>query len=200
MKLSALPTETTFALSDLMVKIKAAAAGDAKVTLQDFITATGMWQELGRATAPGGASTLSIPSLVATKKYLRILIVSFGATNSNVLLTLNNDSAANYSRRTSDGGAADSTATAQNSIALGSSADATMHNSVVEIMGNIAAQEKLLQWKTVSSSTAGAGTAPARSEGSGKWANTAAAITRVDLATTSGNFSAGSEIIVLGRD
>jgi hypothetical protein len=41
-KLSALATETTFALSDFLVKIKAAGAGDVKLTLSDFLVAIGV--------------------------------------------------------------------------------------------------------------------------------------------------------------
>lgn len=41
-KLSALPTETSFTLSDFLVKIKAAGAGDVKVTYQNLITFLGV--------------------------------------------------------------------------------------------------------------------------------------------------------------
>src|SRR4051794_41184882 len=40
-KLSGLPTETSFSLSDLILKVKAGAAGDVLVTLQNLVTFLG---------------------------------------------------------------------------------------------------------------------------------------------------------------
>lgn len=72
-KLSALPTESTFTLSDLLVKIKAAAAGDVGISLQDFLTAVFVTQ-IASSTNPGTAA--------GTIKYLNLggLKIMWGRT------------------------------------------------------------------------------------------------------------------------
>lgn len=49
--------------------------------------------------------------------------------------------------------------------------------------------------------SSGAGNAPNKREAAGKWHNTSNQITRVDVINiTTGDFAAGSEVIVLGHD
>jgi hypothetical protein len=66
---------------------------------------------------------------------------------------------------------------------------------------NITAQEKLAVAHVTGQNTAGAATAPVNKELMGKWANTAAQITRVDVVNLgAGDFAVGSEVVVLGHD
>ena len=53
----------------------------------------------------------------------------------------------------------------------------------------------------ISNTSSGAGTAPGRYEGAGKWVNTSDQITEVDLLNTdSGGFLTGSNLTVLGSE
>ena len=61
-------------------------------------------------------------------------------------------------------------------------------------------QEKLLQWNVAMATTTGAGTAPSRTEGVGKWANTGN-VTKVSFTGISSvPYATGSEVVVLGCD
>jgi hypothetical protein len=62
--------------------------------------------------------------------------------------------------------------------------------------------EKLVIANSITGNTAGAGTAPSRTESVGKWANTSNQITRVDIIDqyASDQWGAGSFIKVWGRN
>lgn len=157
------------------------------------------WQEIGRTTLGSAGDTITVSSL-PVRKYLRIIfsrIDTGGAVNG--FIRFNNDSGANYSSRFSDAGAADTTTVSQTSARVHNSVASPGH-SVVDVV-NVAAHEKVFSFFASDRGTAGAGNAPGRIEGSGKWANTADAITRVDVINTAaGDFATGSEVIVLGHD
>lgn len=202
MKLSALPTESTFALSDFLVKIKAAGAGDSKVTLQDFLTAIGMsYQEIGRTTLTLAGDTITVSSLPA-RKYLRLLIAlqPTGGT-INGLIRFNADTGNNYAARTSTNGAADSNTVSTSGGWMDPGTINAPLYGMVEII-NISAQEKIAVVHGNSAGTAGAGNAPNRMEQTFKWANTAGQISSVSLVNSAGagDFAIGSEVIVLGHD
>ena len=157
------------------------------------------WEELGRTTLGVAGDTISVTPIGA-RKYLRVLLfVGATAGTIHVGLRVNNDSAANYALRYSNNGAADTIATANTYL----TDSGTIQNDLIltaDII-NILAEEKLCQYVVSNASTAGAANAPNRQEGVGKWANTAAQITRIDaLNTGTGNFAIGSELIVLGHD
>ena len=61
-------------------------------------------------------------------------------------------------------------------------------------------QEKTVQWNVCQANSAGAGTAPERNEGVGKWVTTGD-ITKVSFTNIdSGDYASGSEVVVLGCD
>lgn len=157
------------------------------------------WEELGRTTLGSAGDTITVDSLSA-RKYLKIsnyLIATGGTINQN--LRFNNDSGSNYAQRKSDNGGADSSAGSLTSITLQDSTAATNSFYAGEII-NVSAQEKLLIGFNSRNST-GAANPPARTESWGKWANTAAQITRIDIFNTgTGDFAIGSEVVVLGHD
>ena len=67
---------------------------------------------------------------------------------------------------------------------------------------NNSANEKLVICNSITQQTAGAGTAPTRTESVGKWVNTSDQITRVDIIDqyASDQWGAGSFIKVWGHD
>lgn len=158
------------------------------------------WEELGRTTLGSAGDTITVNNIPA-RKYL-IILANLTATggNINALVRFNNDTGNNYSRRVSDNGAADSTATSASSIgAIDAVADGPVN--VRMLTTNVAAQEKIIEFQGYRRGTAGAGNAPARREGLGKWANTSDQITRVDVINDStGDFAIGSEVVVLGHN
>jgi hypothetical protein len=160
------------------------------------------WEEIGRTTLAVAGNSISVASLVG-KKYLwvKIAVAATGGT-VDVSIRFNNDSAASYSARTSTNGGADSTSVSQTNINL-TGASAYTLSTFDGFITNVAAVEKnMLGMRGGNFSGAGAATAPDRAEIAGKWANTAAQITRVDILNLvgTGNFAIGSEVIILGHD
>lgn len=157
------------------------------------------WEELGRTTLGSNGDTISVTNLPA-RKYLKILISVVGSGNINLDMKFNGDTANNYVYRRSINGGAEDPQTSQGAIQLQDSSSAPPMFSEVEAL-NISAQEKMIIGHTIRQNTAGAGNIPARVEVVGKWANTSAQISRVDLVNTlAGDFVAGSEVIVLGHN
>jgi hypothetical protein len=71
------------------------------------------------------------------------------------------------------------------------------------LLRNVLSKKTSLGTYTVAvTSLVPAATAPDRAEIAGKWANTAAQITRVDILNLvgTGNYAIGSEVIILGHD
>lgn len=165
----------------------------------DGYPTTGEYIEIGRTTLTGTSDTITVSGLPAMK-YIKIYATLIPSGAINARLQFNNDTAANYGRRVSDAGGADTTAVSATSVTLMSDSNAVLKYLFIECI-NIAAQEKILSFYSGGLSTAGAGTAPSRSEGFGKWANTSAQISRVDIANSAaGDYASGSEVIVYGRN
>lgn len=157
------------------------------------------WQEIARTTLGVAGDNLTI-SGIPLRKYLQIKVALLPSGQLNAILRLNNDSGSNYSRRNSVNGAADATAASQTSFSFSPSTGTFAHNGTIELT-NQATQEKILSAHIINLGGAGAGAAPDRAEIHGKWANTTDAITRVDVINSgTGDFAAGSEIVILGHD
>jgi len=157
----------------------------------------GGWVELGRTTLGSATSTIDVSSL-ADKRYYMILNNYAASIDSH--LRLNADSGSNYAQRRSDNGGADSSNTSQTKMAFQAGAAGTNARFTVGYISNLSTAEKLGQWWTNIQSTAGAGTAPSRTEGIGKHAQTTNPIDQMTIVNTGGNFPIGSEIVVLGWD
>lgn len=160
------------------------------------------WEELGRDTRATAGTTLSVTSFTG-KKYLQVCLFVQGTAATTATMRFNNDSAANYAyRRDVDGQAAgpvsaDATTVSQTSIdvSLNVSGSARVHTMYIANYGT----EKMVQnGMSVSTNTAGAGTAPRRVETVSKWVNSNT-ITRIDI-TGGANFGIGSTLAILGHD
>lgn len=157
------------------------------------------WEELGRTTLGSAGDTITVDSL-PSRKFLKVL-VSVEATGGNVTVGLrcNNDSGSNYARRLSTNNSAEATSASQTSLVLGSGVS-NVHFAIIDIL-NIASKEKIIRSDVIQANTAGAGNVPNHDEGFCKWANTSAAITRIDIMNGgAGDFAIGSEVVVLGHD
>lgn len=157
----------------------------------------GVWtEEIGRTTLGVAGDTISIAS-VATRKYTRLYIAVKAITNNiSVALQFNGDTGNNYNNRSSANGGADSTATTQASILIGGQVAAGATIRCIVDITNVLGDEKTISFVTVESGAAGAGNATDRRIGSGKWADTSAAITRVDVINTAaGDYTITSEAV-----
>lgn len=157
------------------------------------------WSEIGRTTLGSAGDTITVSSL-PTMKYLKILVKLIDKTDViTTQLTFNNDGGNNYANRRSDGGGADATATSAAFIAMrGGVAENLFTEVTVE---NTATKPKLASYVSVGEGADGAGNAPNRSIGTGKWHNVADQITRVDITNGgAGDYDTGSEVVVLGHN
>lgn len=159
-------------------------------------SSNGWWEELGRTTLTSTSDAITISSFTA-KKYLLFLFYAIpsGAISGGV--RFNNDSGTNYSRRRSINGGSDLTDANSTNIGLAMNQESFSTLFVI----NSATEEKLTIQEKIGNGASGAGTAPGRDEGVGKWGNTSSQITRVDLVNFgAGDFAAGSQVVVLGHD
>ena len=187
-------------MNNLVENIEALAAGTGIAAgAITFAQTTGMgWELLGRQALSVAGDTLTLSSIPA-RKYLFLELHVIASGNLGCVMRFNNDSAANYSNRRSLNGAADGTSVSQTSLDLMNQTSTTRFQSMHII--NVAAQEKIITGMVVEANTAGAGNAPAKAEMTGKWANTSAQITRVDVVNTNtGDMAIGTELVVWGRN
>lgn len=158
----------------------------------------GGWKELGRHTA-GGASTTMTVSSIPNKRYYMILYYDKGIAGAPArYINFNSDTGSNYARRQSIGGAADGTSVSQ-TILNAFAANNVWPQFAVQYYSNLSTKEKLLISQSNDQGTAGAANVPGRVEWVAKWANTTNAIDDITV-TCSSNFPSGSEIVVLGWD
>ena len=166
------------------------------------LSGTGGWKELARTTLGSTADEITVSSLPDKRYYMYLLDCqsSGGVANQFRLGSGSVDTGSNYAIRRSTNGGTDAThvnATycnftwndgSENSFSIGS-------------ISNLASKEKLFTAQCVRGSTAGAGTAPARSEGVGKWTNTSNPLDTVNTYNIdTGDFASGAELVVLGWD
>lgn len=158
------------------------------------------WELLGSTTLGSTGTSISVTGLTVKKHLMVLADVRPTGGTLNVGFRFNNDSGSNYAERGSYNGAADGSGGSAAQIPLKGAVDANPQLVTAEIE-NIAAVEKLVVYHSSDRGTAGAANVPNRKEGTGKWANTTDAITRIDIVDTggTGDIATGSSIIVLGR-
>jgi len=156
------------------------------------------WEELGRTTLGTAGDTISVTS-IAARRYLRVQIISIGSGVISQVVRFNNDSATNYAYRAAINGGADSSSASATGISLTNGDTNNIAFVTIDVMNNTTT-EKMLH-ADITLGPTGAANIPPRVELSGKWANTASQITRVDLINTNtGDFAIGSEVVVLGHN
>lgn len=158
-----------------------------------------MWyEELARVTLGSAANNLTLSSIPA-KKYLKILITAIGnGADITVTAELNGDTGNNYATRVSSNGATDATGASSSALALMSTASRYIFTEIE--CANDAAREKVMLVHSMNIGGGGAANVPDRQERAVKWANTSNQISSITIRTTSNNYAAGTQIIVLGHD
>ena len=149
------------------------------------------------------AQTMDYASTTWTGTYegLRFVIHNPNAinTNSSYRLRFNNDASANYgwSQMAAHGGFTDNQAGAATEITLAATGGSTTSPAYIDVWTrNIASTVKTLTWSATAYSTGPA--APGIVMGGGQWNNTSAAITSLQLLTTTATMPAGVTIKVYG--
>ena len=160
---------------------------------------TNFWEELASVTLGSAGSTIDSGTITA-KKYLWFQIFNGGLSSSGVTgIRFNSDGSNNYAERRSGNGGSDVTGTSRPVLNLVHTGTTTPQFSNCFVINN-SSNEKLVISHSVSQNTAGAGTAPNRSECADKWANTSSQITSVQAIASAGNFPSGSILKVWGSD
>jgi hypothetical protein len=158
--------------------------------------AVGGWKELGRTTLGSDGDSIDVGTITG-KRYLMFL--SYMSDDNGSLLPslrFNNDSTGNYSHRSSSNGTTDWTAVSQDKLRYGAGTSSTQQFNVATL-ANKSDKEKLMYRHMAYTQT---GTLY-REETAGKWVNTSAQITDVEVVNTNaGSFDSGNEVVVLGWD
>jgi len=120
------------------------------------------------------------------------------SANNDVIIQFNNDTANNYADRLERNGT-ENTSGSKGNIRLVPSGGA-FDSFIVGYYANVESEEKLMILSSMQSNT-GAGNAPDRDAGVGKWTNTSAQITEADITTTStATLGADSNFTALGSE
>ena len=219
-KVSAMSSEASPSLDDLLMLIEMTSGTNKKVDLSALITLLSAnipagtigadeidwstsgevwWEELGRTTLSSAGDTISVSGFAA-KKYLKFVAILLPSGNIQGRMIFNNDTGSNYAHRYQ----IDNTV-GSNVVSGGNIGDFCPSGSNVvyvtgELMNN-SANRKMGYVASCHDVNAGAATAPAYVQFFFKWANTSAQVTRIDITNAaSGDFAAGSLLIVMGHD
>mgnify|MGYP003676403526 CR=1 FL=1 len=161
----------------------------------------GGWVEVGRTTLGSAGDTITVSGLADKRYYMLLANVIPTTGQANGKITFNGDAGSNYSERTSRNGTTDSTQINNSNINWLGQSDTSGQYFTTANIANLSSKEKLLIGHDVGQNTAGAGSAPARAEIVGKWANTSSSISSIAINNTaSSDYSIGSEVVVLGWD
>lgn len=165
------------------------------------------WIEIARTTLEEAADVLTVNN-IPNYKYLRIL-VNIIAIDGTIQGTyrFNNDSGNNYCHVTSasfaDAAPGSTTSTNMFHFESGQTDSGGISYGQIDVI-NISDKEKLVTAWGLSLDANGAATVPTFYQLFGKWANTAAVISRFDFindtGTGTGNIGSGSEVIILGHN
>lgn len=155
--------------------------------------------ELARTELNSSDSSISVTPITA-KKQLFVIAKLLASGVGSVIPTIrfNNDSGANYAYRYSTSGGAEITGTSATSIAAGGGVNSTGIIYLVIHILNESAKRKLVWIQYVDDLAGGAASVPVRTVIAGKWDNTSAQITRIDVLST--NLDTGSRVVVFGLD
>lgn len=159
------------------------------------------WNKLATKTLTGTVDPITT-SVFTSKQFTQFLYNIFDSGNVNTSIRLGKtsiDTGANYASRESPNGGADFTRINQNQFYTNMNNINEFH---IGYFINVGTQEKLGVVFSVGQNTAGAGTAPARSEQVGKWTNTTNQFDIAELfdAGGTGSYTVDSNITILGTD
>lgn len=162
--------------------------------------AVGGWVELARTTLGSAGDVIDVTSL-PDKRYYMILKGEIAAGQIYGQGRFNGDTGNNYASRYEDNGGADGTQAPQDDMIHNINAHTNGYSWQVGYVANRSASEKLCIFECMSNGGAGAANAPNRRSAVNKWANTSNAINQYTSTNGgTGDFTSGSEVVVLGWD
>jgi len=199
-------TNTSAAINEIQVRAGGASdyiAGSELVVLgwdESDTHTTNFWEELASVQLGSAGDTLDSGTITA-KKYLWFQVYTEGA-NTETQFKFNSTTGQEYASRRSGDGGSDSEFPNEYQSKInatgGASHTACLMNGFII---NNSANEKLVITHQVAVEQTGSGTAPRRSEGVTKWANTSDSITSIQIINKStGNFGTNSILKVWGHD
>ncbi len=158
------------------------------------------WQK--EATETLSSTVDIITATVSDKKFYTVMTHEINSGASQNTPRLGNggaDAGSNYAVRFSRDGGADTAQASQTQ--LGGTQSASSPSFQMMYIFNLSGEEKLVILNEIVQNTAGAGTAPKRTEQVGKWVNTSNPIDTIQAFNAdSGSFTNDSNISVLGTD
>ena len=156
------------------------------------------WERLAHVVLGSDGDNIDNGTFTAKKSMKDIIHLKASTTTNRQCIRFNGDTGNNYADRYSGDGGSDGTGTSRSNIRAFGYNDADNDKYVVSSITNISDKEKLLIAHGMDNGSNGAGNAPTRDESVGKWANTSASITSIQVFNDeSGDFEAGSSITVL---
>ena len=158
------------------------------------------WGKAGSTTKSSAGTGLSISSLTTSNTNL-VLTHQLSSTNVSPEYRLDSNSNTDYAYRKSNNGGADGTVTSDNNAQIDSNGG-NNDKFVIIYFSNVDGDEKLAISFLVDRNTAGAGTAPNRTEGVSKVDTTTntGQFTAIDVETGGSAIGADSNLSVLGSD
>jgi len=157
------------------------------------------WERLAHVVLGSDGDNIDTGTFTAKKNMKVIIHLKASSTTNRPCIRFNGDTGNNYADRYSGNGGSDGTGTSRSNIRVFGYNDASKDKYVVSSITNVSDKEKLLIAHGMDNGGNGAGNAPTRDESVGKWANTSASITSIQVFNDeSGDFEAGSSITVLG--
>ena len=162
---------------------------------------TNFWQELANVELSSSGDTLDSGTITA-KKYIMFVYKTdpTGGNTDDLKLRFNGDTGSNYAYQRQVDGASGENFTSTNNFRIDAGNGAFPRDGFGYIV-NKSNKEKLVIAEDAVGNSAGASNVPRRFETSGKWANTSAQITQIELINQgTGDFAAGSFLKVYGAD
>ena len=154
---------------------------------------TSAWEELASVEVSSGS--VIDTSTITAKKYLMIELYTVPNGTSYSWLRFNSDTNSNYASRYSTNGGSDATSTSSDDGILFYSPLNEARRYMTAFIINDSSKEKLVIGNGVAQDSP-----PERRELYGKWANTSASITSIQVDSKSGSFSSGTRLKVWGFD
>jgi len=164
---------------------------------------TNFWEELASVEL-GSSNTVIDSGTITAKKYLWIQCYyksTGGAGTGDLEFNSTGGTGTAYAERVSSNGGADGTSVSRPDIEVSAAGNTNNPKFINAFAINNASNEKLVISNSIEQNTTGAGTAPQRREGVGKYANTSSQITSVQITRSgAGSFDSGSFIKVWGSN
>lgn len=156
------------------------------------------WEELGRTTLGSSGNSISV-TLSSSRKYLKIIQYTLGATGSATgeLMRFNSDSGNNYDHRRSIANAASTLTQGDNKIDVYGDVNAQSYG-VYEVVNIASVNKTIFGRRMVAYPNGGSGVTWV--EIAAVWRNASNQISSIQYNSTGANFQTGSFVVVLGHD